>query len=98
MNEILSKTCKDLGLDKTKVKLENTSQYGFCLRVTLNNEPILRKNKKYEILDAIKGGVRFTTDKLQSLNNDYTDNKTTYEERQKHVVDEVLAIGSMYPV
>lgn len=65
-------------------------------RITLKEEPILRKNKSYEILDAIKGGVRFTNTALVDLNEEYKQSKDSYEDHQKNVVDEIIRIAGIY--
>lgn len=62
-------------------------------RITLKEEPVLRKNKSYEIIDAIKGGVRFVNEKLKKLNNDYQQQKALYEDHQKNVVIEIIKIA-----
>lgn len=70
--------------------------YFLMYRITLKEEPILRKNKSYKILDAIKGGVRFTNDTLENLNEDYKQSKDSYEDHQKNVVDEIIRIAGQY--
>lgn len=89
-----SNAARDLSMEAGKIiKLEYNDQYGYFLRVTLKEEPALRKNKNYEILGAVKGGVRFTNAKIQELNTDYSDMKKSYEDQQKNVVNEILNIA-----
>lgn len=41
------------------------------------------------------GGLRFTTDKLSELNSECNDARTSYEEQQKSIVDEVVRVARM---
>ncbi|KAI8421762.1 hypothetical protein MSG28_009726 [Choristoneura fumiferana] len=93
----LSKAARDLGLDAGKtIKLESNPQNGYCLRVTMKEEQSLRGNKKYTIIDAVKGGVRFKTNTLANLTDDYVTTKATYEKEQDKVVAEIVGIASGY--
>ncbi|KAM3965060.1 DNA mismatch repair protein spel1 [Aphomia sociella] len=93
----LNKAARDLGLDAGKsIKLESTPQNGFCFRVTLKEEQSLRGNKKYTIIDAVKGGVRFKTHALGDITEDYIQTKSTYEKEQDKVVTEIVAIAAGY--
>ncbi|XP_026748711.2 DNA mismatch repair protein Msh2 [Galleria mellonella] len=93
----LNKTAKDLDLAVGKtIKLESTPQNGFCFRVTLKEEQSLRGNKKYTIIDAVKGGVKFKSNALGSINEEYIQAKSTYEKEQDKVVSEIVAIAGSY--
>ncbi|XP_075975314.1 DNA mismatch repair protein spel1 [Anticarsia gemmatalis] len=93
----LSKAARDLGLDAGKtVKLENNPQNGFYFRVTMKEEQSLRGNKKYTIIDAVKGGVRFKTSALDDITDEYTSTKATYEKEQDKVVAEIVGIAAGY--
>ncbi|CAK1555301.1 unnamed protein product [Leptosia nina] len=93
----LNKAARDLGLDAKKtIKLENNPQNGFCFRVTLKEEQSLRGNKKYTIIDAVKGGVRFKTNALDSITEDYVQAKVNYEKEQDKVVAEIIGIAAGY--
>ncbi|XP_059057224.1 DNA mismatch repair protein Msh2 [Achroia grisella] len=93
----LNKTAKDLDLIAGKsIKLEITPQNGFCFRVTLKEEQNLRGNKKYTIVDAIKGGVRFKSHALSSISEEYSQAKSIYEKEQDKVVSEIVAIAAGY--
>lgn len=94
MRKELSKTANDLELDS--VKLDYVSQHGHHFRIALRDDECLRRNNKYRILDAIKGGVRFTSDKLSALNDDFMRFKEEYEEQQKSIVDEVIRVALGY--
>lgn len=92
INKQLTKAIKDLGFDS--IKLEYVSHLGYHFRILLKDESVIRKNSKYRILDAIKGGARFTTDRLSDLNDEYTQAKVSYEEQQKTIVDEIIRVAS----
>lgn len=94
MRKQLSKTVDDLNLDS--VKLDYVSHHGHHFRIALRDDGCLRKNNKYRILDAIKGGVRFTSDKLSELNDDFLQSRDEYEEQQKSIVEEVIRVAAGY--
>lgn len=62
-------------------------------RVTLKEEQNLRGNKKYTIIDAVKSGVRFKTNALDSVSEEYVETRTTYEKEQDKVVAEIVNIA-----
>lgn len=94
MQKVLRYAAEDLGFEEGKtIKLECTDQHGYFFRVTLKEEQALRKSKNYKIIDAIKGGVRFTNSKLTELNKDYETIKEEYVERQKTVVAEIFEVA-----
>lgn len=95
INKQLRKVADDLSLGGS-IKLEFVSHLGYHFRITLKDEAVLRKNDKYRILDAVKGGVRFTTEKLSELNLDFNESKTSYEEQQKTIVEEVIRVARKY--
>ncbi|CAB3254772.1 unnamed protein product [Arctia plantaginis] len=93
----LNKAARDLGLDAGKtIKLESNPQNGFYFRVTLKEEQSLRGNKKYTIIDAVKGGVRFKNSALDNITEEYTSTKSTYEKEQDIVVAEIVGIAAGY--
>lgn len=94
MERLLAKTKKDL--DSDSVKLEYVSHLGYHFRLTLKDEAILRKNNKYRILDAVKGGVRFTTDALDHLNQEFLSAQERYDEQQQSTVEEVIRVALGY--
>lgn len=91
----LTAASNDLNLE-SRIKLEYVSHIGHHFRISLKDDSILRKNSKYRILDAIKGGVRFTTEKLSDLNEEFLRAKENYEEQQKSLVDEVIRVSLGY--
>ncbi|KAI4458816.1 dna mismatch repair protein muts family member [Holotrichia oblita] len=87
----------DLGVDPGKtIKLECTDRLGYFYKVTLKDEKMLRGKKKYQIMEAVRGGVRFNDKRLRELNEDYLDICTNYEELQKNVVKEVMDVAVGY--
>ena len=87
----LSRVADDLSLEAGKtVKLEINPQYGYHFRITLKDEKSLRNNKNYTVLDSLKGGVRFTNQKVEDLNKEYLELKTSYTNEQKKVVTEII--------
>lgn len=94
MRTVHSKVIDDLGIDA--VKLDCVSHLGYHFRVTLRDESCLRKNKKYRIIDTLKGGVRFTNDTLENLNNDFMNTRDEYEKQQQNIVDEVIGVATGY--
>lgn len=94
MRKQLSKAANDLSLDS--VKLEYVAHIGYHFRIALRDDGCLRKNNKYHVLDAIKGGVRFTSDKLSQLNDEFLKSKEEYEEQQQSIVEEVIRVALGY--
>lgn len=94
LNKKLKTAAKDLKLEAgTGIKLEYVAHHGYHFRITLSNETALRKNAKYKTLDAVKGGVRFNTDELGVLNEEFNDAREAYKEKQKNIVDEVIRVA-----
>lgn len=89
-----SKVMADLGLDS--VKLDCVSHLGYHFRVTMRDESTLRKSKNYKIIDALKGGARFTNDALEDLNLKFIAARDEYEEEQQTIVDEVIKTATSY--
>lgn len=97
MKRLHGKVADELGLEAgSSIKLEFVGHHGFFFRISLKDETIIRKSTKYQTLDAVKGGVRFTSDKLADYNTDFSAAKASYEEQQKTIVDEVVRIAIGY--
>jgi DNA mismatch repair protein MSH2 len=97
MQKLLRNAANDLGFDEDKtIKLECNDQHGYFFRVTLKEEHALRSNSRYKIIDAVKGGVRFTNDKLGDLNADYSEAKAAYEDQQKTIIAEIFDVAAGY--
>ena len=94
INSQLRKATSDLGVDV--IKLDYVSHLGHHFRIALKDESIIRKNPKYRILDAIKGGARFTTDRLSELNEDFIQAKAAYQEQQQSIVDEIVRVAGRF--
>lgn len=93
MRKLLSKTASELGLEAgTSIKLDFVAHHGFHFRITMKHETIIRKNTKFQMLDAVKGGVRFTDEKLTDYNADFSNCKESYELHQKTIVDDLVHI------
>ncbi|XP_076230523.1 DNA mismatch repair protein spel1 isoform X2 [Nomia melanderi] len=93
----LGKVAADLSIEAGKtVKLESNQQLGYYFRVTLKEEKVLRNKKQYTILDSNKGGVRFRSNKLIDLNDDYIACRDKYTAEQKKVVAEIMEIAAGY--
>ncbi|XP_049872412.1 DNA mismatch repair protein Msh2 isoform X1 [Pectinophora gossypiella] len=93
----LNRAARDLGLDAGKtIKLDSNPQNGFYFRVTMKEEQSLRGNKKYTIIDAVKGGVRFKTNALENITDEYLQTKASYEKEQDKVVAEIVGIAAGY--
>lgn len=95
MNKQLRIEAENLNLERgSSIKLDYVSKLGYHFRIALKDDAILRKNTKaYKTLDAIKGGVRFTTDKLSDLNDEFNDVKARYEHQQQSIVEEIVRIA-----
>ncbi|CAG5028212.1 unnamed protein product [Parnassius apollo] len=87
----------NLGLEAGKnIKLENNPQNGFYFRITIKEEQTIRGNKKYTIIDTAKGGVRFKTNALDCVTEEYVQTKEAYEKEQDKVVSEIINIATGY--
>lgn len=97
MQKQLTSAADTLNLEAgSSIKLEYVSHHGYHFRIALKDDAILRKNNKFRTLDAIKGGVRFTSDKLSDLNDDFLRARENYEEQQQSIVDEVVRVALGY--
>lgn len=97
MHRELNRVIDDLDQDEKIVKLDYVSHIGYHFRMTLSNEQVLRsKGSKYKIIDTVKGGVRFTTSKLEDMNTDCNTLRADFEEKQKEIVEEIIRIALGY--
>ena len=86
----LDKIARYIGLDKKSIKLEHTSQHGYCYRVTMKDEKVLRKKNGIFQVDSSKSGVRFRNMELEQLNKEHTAINAAYVKHQQYVVSEIL--------
>ena len=86
----VNKMARYIGLDKKNVKLELSSQHGYCYRVTMKDEKVLRKKAGILLVDSTKAGVRFRNMDLEQLNKEYMETNAAYEKQQQYVVTEIL--------
>lgn len=92
----LNKVADDLSIEAGKtLKLESNQQLGYYFRVTLKEEKVLRNKKQYTILDSNKSGVRFRSNKLNELNDEYIATRDRYTVEQKKVVTEIVEIAGL---
>lgn len=95
MEKEAGKVANDLDMGKA-LKLDSTLQQGYFFRVTLKEEVKLRNNKKYDLFESHKSGVKFRSSKMTELNDDYLATREKYEQEQKSVVSEILQIAAGY--
>ncbi|CAH0390735.1 unnamed protein product [Bemisia tabaci] len=97
MKKHLTSVASDLDYQAHKqIKLESNSMHGFFFRVTLKDAKAITRNKSYEVLDTNKGGARFRTKKLDSLNEEYLQIRENYTKHQESIVNEVVSIAAGY--
>ena len=85
-----NKISRYIGLDKKSIKLELSNQNGYCYRVTMKDEKLLRKKSGIYQIDSCKAGVRFRNVELEQLNKDYKGINAEYLKQQEYVVSEIL--------
>lgn len=98
ISEFAESAADDLGLDAKKVKLDKNDTFGYFLRIPRACDGNLKKAPKgqYETLETRKDGVRFTCRKLKNLSDQFTALATTYNQKQKHLVDQAMEIVATY--
>ena len=84
------KLSRYIGLEKKNIKLELSNQHGYCFRVTMKDEKVLRKKSGIFQVDSSKAGVRFRNVELEKLNKDYAGINAEYLKQQQYVVSEIL--------
>ena len=71
----------------------HSPQFGHCFKVTLKDEKSLRATKvKYFTVDTKKDGVKFKTEALSKLSNEYDACRTEYDSKQSELVTALLQI------
>lgn len=92
------KTCASMaGLQEgPSFKLDFVSHLGFHFRSTKKEEEKLRKHKIFKTIDTARGGLRFTTEKLESLNDKFSKLREDYEDQQREIVQDITRVASGY--
>lgn len=93
MEKLQEKAAQDLDQN---LKLLNVSHIGYHFRITVRDDTALRKNKNYRIVDVVKGGIRFTSEKLTEINDEFCSLRSSYEEQQKTIVEEIVKVAVGY--
>lgn len=98
IKKIHEEVADDLNIDiEKKLKLEKHQIHGWCFRVTRNDSSVLRNTgNRYRELQTVKSGVFFTTERLRSLSQDFTDLFHEYNNKQKELIREILTIVLTY--
>lgn len=97
INDEHEMTGEELNQDtEKKLKLEQHSTYGWCMRLTRNEASVIRGKKQYVELSTQKAGVYFTTAKLTRLGREFQDVSASYNRHQSSLVKEVVAIAASY--
>lgn len=82
-------------IDK-KLKLENHSTFGFCLRLSRVEASNIRNVSGYRELQTSKAGVYFTNNMLSTVSKSYAELYTQYSRHQAGLVREVVSIAASY--
>ncbi|KAI8991054.1 muts domain V-domain-containing protein, partial [Mycotypha africana] len=97
-NEFVN-TAEKLRLEiEKKLRLENHSLYGYCLRMIGRNEASgkIRNKNDYIELSTQKSGTFFTTRALKQLSDSHRKLTEEYEQTQRGLVKEVIDIVATY--
>lgn len=83
----------ELGMDDSKLKLEIDPKHGHVLRVTRNDEKLIRNNKSIKgltMLSTKKEGVLFQDRQLAGMADEYSRHAAAYESTQRNLVTKVV--------
>lgn len=94
LERMCDKTAKELDLPPKGVKLESNPLNGYYFRISRKDDAALKKIKNHKVIATNKDGIKFQTEKLETVNDEFIGLKESYEEEQKTVVDEILRISS----
>ncbi|KAG8936053.1 MutS-like protein [Tulasnella sp. 408] len=87
----------DLGLQlNKKLHLENSTNWGYCFRITKSDAKAIQNKRGYSELSTQKGGVFFTTTDLRDLSKRFADTTAQYQRMQSSLVKEVIGIAATY--
>lgn len=95
---LLADVAEDLGLEADKsIKLEIDPEKGFGLRVTKNNEQVVRVNRSYHQMSTVKkDGYRFSNKHLDKLSDKYVSTKEEYNSIAKNVISDLVSKASIF--
>ncbi|PVU98376.1 hypothetical protein BB560_005685 [Smittium megazygosporum] len=80
-----------------KLKLEKSSLYGYCFRLSRNDASCIRnKQSLYPELTTQKNGVYFTTKALREQSLKFQDSSEQYSKSQSSLVNEILKVSATY--
>ncbi|ORX62954.1 DNA mismatch repair protein-like protein msh-2 [Hesseltinella vesiculosa] len=79
-----------------KLKLEKSSVYGYCFRLSRNDASALRGKTDIIEYTTQKAGVLFTSSTLKNLNESWSKLCDEYEKTQTKLVKEVIQIVASY--
>ena len=96
LESLCDKTAKALGLPSKTVKLESNPLNGYYFRISRKDDASLKLIKDAKVIATNKDGIKFQTDNLNSVNDEWIGLKESYEEAQKTVVDQILQISTGY--
>ncbi|KAK9462890.1 muts domain V-domain-containing protein [Lipomyces oligophaga] len=86
-----------LGMDADKkLKLENHTQYGWCMRLTRTDSSVIRGKREYIEHSIQKAGLYFSSPRMQELNLELRDLTSSYGRMQSGLVREVVAVAATY--
>ena len=69
------------------------SEYNHNFLLIIQEEKVLRNNKKFITLETRKDGVRFTNSTLKDLSEQHIAHKSLYNDLQSNLAKEVLNIA-----
>lgn len=97
MENLAYKSAGDLHVEfEKKLKLEQTPQYGYCMKLPRKESSVLRGNKHYMELQTKKDGVYFTTSDMKKTSSEHSELNRQYSKIQQKLVTEVLDITATY--
>eukprot|EP00850_Spirogloea_muscicola_P021534 SM000253S09023 [mRNA] locus=s253:74481:80442:+ [translate_table: standard] len=88
----------DLELEKT-LKLDRTTQAGYVFRITKKEEPRVRKKllgAQYTTLETRKDGIKFTSQRLRRLSEQYVKLTEEYTATQRELVNKVVEVAATF--
>ncbi|CAD2217827.1 MutS domain III/MutS family domain IV/MutS domain V, putative [Angomonas deanei] len=85
--------------NEKQLKYEYHPSYGYVFRVSRKEDRQLRANKELITVSTAKDGVRFTTEKMSSISEQYKGVSAEYDQRQQELKKKLVdTIASYLPV